>query len=411
MRTYRELCGVAEFRVLFAARCLIVGGYSFASLALGTLAYAETGSPVLTAFVMFGGPLVRLLAAPYLLSLADLWRPRTALAAGAGVNAVSMGVQAIPDLPIVVRLVLLTVPWVLTSATVGATPALVADILPEGSYVFGRATLNIATGVMQISGYGLSGVLLAVMSTSPMFLGVAFAELIVVALVLRGLRDHPPRAEGTAVARSRAVNRVLLQRSSGLRPVFLAMWVPPGLIVGCESLLVPYAGDKAGLVFAAGALGMLAGDVAMGRFVAPGRHQRWFWPAQWLLPLPWLLFVLEPGWVTACLLVAAASFGFCATLPLQERLVERTADDLRGHALGLQHLGMMGGQGVGALVGGALATALATALGSDRDAAGVAMTILAAAALLVTAALVPGLRRTGNDPTSTVVALDHGHAG
>ena len=78
MRTYRELFGIAEFRVLFTTTSLNVGAGSVGSLALGTLTYAETGSPLLSAFVMFGGPLVRLATSWFLLSLADLWRPRTA---------------------------------------------------------------------------------------------------------------------------------------------------------------------------------------------------------------------------------------------------------------------------------------------------------------------------------------------
>ena len=401
MRTYRDLFAVAEFRVLFAARSLIVGAASVSGLALATLAYAETGSPLLSAFVMFGGPLVRLAAAPLLLSLADLWRPRTALAASAGLNAVTLALQAVPGLPLGARLVLLVVPWVLLSAVAGATPALVADILPDGAFVFGRATLNIAVGVMQVIGYAAGGLLLARLSTTALFLGAAIAEMLVVVLVLRGIRDHPPRATGTVVARSRAVNRLLLG-SPVLRPVYLALWVPPGLIVGCESLLVPYGAERAGFLFAATAVGMLAGDILMGRVVAPAHRERWVGPARWLLAVPWVFFLYEPGMVTACALAAVASVGYCSRLPLQERLVQRTATDVRGHALGLEHLGMMGMQGCGALIGGAVATAL----GSDSQAAATAITVLAATSLLLTAALTPGLRRSQSGVPAQVLRLN-----
>ncbi len=400
MRTYRDLFAVAEFRVLFAARSLIVGAASVSGLALATLAYAETGAPLLSAFVMFGGPLVRLASAPLLLSLADLWRPRTALIAGAGLNAVTLALQAVPGLPLGARIVLLVVPWVLLSAVAGATPALVADILPEGGYVFGRSTLNIAVGVMQVAGYGAGGLLLARVSTTALFLGAAIAEVVVAVLVLRGIRDHPPRAVGTVVPRSRAVNRLLLG-SPVLRPVYVALWVPPGLVVGCESLLVPYGGDRAGFLFASTAVGMLAGDVLMGRYVAPERRERWVGPTRWLVAVPWAFFLYQPGIVTACALAAVASLGFSARLPLQERLIQRTALDVRGHALGLDQLGMMGMQGVGAVIGGAVATAL----GSDSHAAGTAITILAAGSLLVTAALTPGLRRSRDGVPAQILRL------
>ena len=67
MRTYRELFGIREFRVLFTTTSLNVAAGSVGSLALGTLTYQETGSPLLAAFVMFGGPLVRLATSWFLL--------------------------------------------------------------------------------------------------------------------------------------------------------------------------------------------------------------------------------------------------------------------------------------------------------------------------------------------------------
>ena len=402
MYTYRELFGVAEFRVLFAATSLTVAASSVGSLALGTLAYAETGSPLLAAFVMFGGPLVRLATSWFLLSLADLWRPRTAMVLGDVVMACSFAAQALPDLPMAVRVVLLVVPWALLSAVGGSTMALVADILPDGSFVFGRSTMNVAVGVMQIVGYGTGGLLLLAFTTSQLFVGAAVTALVVVVLVRLGLDDHAPRATGRAVERSRAANRVLLG-SPVLRPVYLALWVPNGLVVGCEALIVPYAGERAGFLFAATAIGMLTGDIVMGRFVPPEVRDRLVEPARLLLAVPWLLFALQPGLALSCLLAAVASVGYCASLPLQERLITRTAADLRGHVLGLHSLGMMAMQGVGALLAGFVATLL----GADAHAAGLAIAVMAVASVAVTLCLIPGLRRSRDGTPVLMVALDH----
>ena len=288
MRTYRELFAIPEFRVLFTTTSLNVAAGSVGSLALGTLTYAETGSPLLSAFVMFGGPLIRLTTSWFLLSLADLWRPRTAMMLAAGMMAAADALQAIPGLPMSMRLVFLIVPWILLSATGGSMIALVSDVVPEGSFVFARATINIAVGVMQIVGYGLGGLLLLAFTTSQLFLGAAAACLVALVLIRLGIRDHAPRASGKAVQRSRAVN-ALLFRSPVLRPVYLALWVPNGLVVGCEALIVPYAGKSAGFLFAATALGMLAGDVLMGRVIPPELRDRLVEPARFLLAVPWLL--------------------------------------------------------------------------------------------------------------------------
>jgi len=319
VRTYRELFGVGEFRVLFLGTCLNVAAGSMSSLALGTLTYAQTGSPLLSAFAMFGGPLVRLVASWVLLSLSDLWRPRTSLMLAAGVLGAANAVQAIPGLSWQARFVVLVLPWVLLSATGGSLMALVSEILPEGAFVFGRSTLNIAVGVMQIAGYGAAGLLLLVFSTGELFATAALIGLVTVLLVRFGLTDRAPRAAGRAVSRSRAVNRLLLG-SRVIRPVYLALWVPNGLIVGCEALFVPYGGTHAGFLYSSAAAGMLVGDVVMGRFVPPHLRDRLVEPARLLLAVPYLAFFLHPALPLACALSVVASVGYCASLPLQERL-------------------------------------------------------------------------------------------
>ena len=282
----------------------------------------------------------------------------------AGVLAAGNAMQAIPGLTWEARFVVLVLPWVLLSATGGSLMALVSEILPEGAFVFGRSTLNIAVGVMQIAGYGAAGLLLLAFDTGQLFAGAAAAGVLTVLLVRFGLEDRAPRATGTAVSRSRAVNRLVLG-SPVIRPVYLALWVPNGLVVGCEALFVPYGGDQAGFLFSSAAAGMLVGDIGMGRFVPTHLRDRLVEPARLLLAAPYLAFFLHPGLPAACALSLAASVGYCASLPLQERLLTRTAPHIRGHVLGLNSLGMTSMQGLGALVAGAVATLL----GADADAA------------------------------------------
>jgi len=84
--------------------------------------------------------------------------------------------------------------------------------------------------------------------------------------------------------------------------------------------------------------------------------------------------------------VAVASVGYSASLLLQDRLLAVTPQDTHGHALGLHTSGMLTMQAVGAALGGALGGALAQWL-PPAD----VMTLLAAASVLVTLALTPGL--------------------
>ncbi len=394
MRTYRQLFAVPEFRAVFVVQCLTIGGASIGNLALGTITYASTGSTLLTSLAIFGGPIIRLVASWFLASTSDLVRPRNALAAVAGVSVLADGLQAIPALPWGWRFVLLAFPWVVMSATGGATIALVSDVLPADAFVLGRATINIAVGVTQIAGYGVAGLLLLRVSTSELFLTAAAAGVLGLIIVRLRIGDHPPRAtDRHLVRRSHRVNSELLG-SRRLRPVFLALWVPNGLIVGCESLFIPYAGRSAGALYATTAAGMLVGDIAMGRYVSAGGRDSLIEPLRILLALPYVAFLFHPGLVTAGALGLVASIGYAASLPLQERLVTATDQGIRGQVLGLNSTGMLGMQGIGAAAAGALCQLL----GADAAAASATIGIVAVASLAVTVVLTPGLRLSRPDP-------------
>ena len=335
MRTYRELFAVAEFRAIFAAQCLANAAAAAGSLALGTVTYAATGNAVLSGLSMFGGPLIRLAASWFTSSAADLVRPRQALTAAAAVTGAADLLQAVPHMPWGGRFALLALPWIVLAATSGAMLGLVSDILPADSYVFGRATLNIAVGGMQVIGYGLGGLLLVSLTAPGLFLLAAGAAGVAVLVVVTGVADHPPRvAAQSLVRRSREVNLALLG-SPLLRPVFLAGCVPNGLVVGCESLFIPFGGHAAGYLLAATAAGMLAGDILVGR-VLPVAARTWLVePLRFLLAAPYVLFLFHPPLAAAIALGFFASAGYAASLPLQERLLAHTGADVRGQVLGL----------------------------------------------------------------------------
>lgn len=132
------------------------------------------------------------------------------------------------------------------------------------------------------------------------------------------------------------------------------------------------------MLYAFGALGMFAGDLAVGRLVPPALRRRLATPLRLLLAVPYLFFVLQPGVALSAVAVTVASVGFAASLVLQERLMSLTPDDLAGQALGLHATGMAAFQGIGALLAGTLAQLTSPAT---------AMTLMAAASVTVTLAL------------------------
>jgi len=247
--------------------------------------------------------------------------------------------------------------------------------------------LNMAVGIFQITGFAVGGVLVTALSPRGTLLAGTALYLASAAAARLGLRRRPPRAAGRpSVAQTMRTNR-LLWSSVPRRYVYLGLWVPNGLIVGCEALYVSYAPRYAGTLFAFAALGMLAGDILAGRFILPGLRDRLGPPLRLLLAAPYLIFVLHPALPLAEIAVTLASVGYSATLLLQQRLMALTPDELSGHALGLHSSGMLAMQGVGAAIAGAIAQQISPAA---------AMTVMAAASVGVTLLLAPGLRSPGS---------------
>ncbi|MDF4253856.1 MFS transporter [Streptomyces sp. WMMB303] len=383
MRTYRELFLVPEFRPLFLTSTFQVAGQTVSGLALGTLLYTATGSPLLSSLAMFGPSLAQLIGAATLLSAADRLPPRAALTGLLLAFSLGTAAQTLPGLPVAGSFALLLILGILVSLGGGVRYGLLSEILPKNGYLLGRSVLNMSNGVMQIGGYALGGLLVTVLSARGALLVGAALYLAGAVTARLGFGQRPPRAAGRPSPAETWRTNSLLWSSPARRVVYLGLWVPNGLVVGCESLFVPYAPREAGLLFACGAVGMLAGDTVVGRWLPRSWRGRPAVPMLALLAAPYLLFVLHPAVPFAAGLVMTASFGFGASLLLQERLMKRTPEELSGHALGLHSSGMLAMQGVGAALAGAVA---------ERTSPATAMALVAALSLTVTLGLARGLR-------------------
>ncbi len=373
--TYTELLAHREFRGLWASFAALVVGGSLGSLALATLVQAQTGSPLLTALSLFGPTLANVLGASTAMSLADSARPRRLLVRLQLLVALLVLAQALPIGPVAVRLGLIVLVGLLMSVAAGVRFGLVSEVVGDEHYATARSLMNVATGAMQVVGFASAAVLLTWFTPRQLFVVDAVLVAVSAAVVGRTVREHSARpSPRPSLAQTVRTNDWLL-RQRRLRPLLLCLWLPNGLVVGCEALFVPYAGDRAGVLFVAGAAGMLAGDLATGRLVSrEGRARLSPW-LRALLAAPFLVFALHPGVPLAAALVALATVGYSGTLALQEQLLRLTPVAVRGQVQGVEGAGRMSLQGVSAVLAGAVAEVLP---------AGTTMTLLAGASLLVT---------------------------
>ena len=161
--------------------------------------------------------------------------------------------------------------------------------------------------------------------------------------------------------------------------------MPNGLVAGCEALFVPYAGESAAFLFVAGALGMLVGDVLMGRILSPAQQRRAVGSLRFLLAIPFLIFLWQPATPLAAMVVGVASVGYAASLGQQELLVRLVPKDVSGQILGAESAARVTCQGLAAVLAGTLAEALPV---------GLAITLLALGSLIISLGLTPALRRS-----------------
>ncbi|MFF4661703.1 MFS transporter [Streptomyces sp. NPDC001282] len=396
MRTYRELFQVPRFRPFFAISALQVAASTVSGPALGTLVYSATDSPLLAALSMFGPSLAQVIGATALMSAADRLPPRAAMSGMALAFAAATAVLASPGLPLPGVFAIILVEGVVAAVGGGVRYGLLHEILPKDGYLLGRSVLNMCTGLAQVGGYAVGGLLVVTLSARGTLLVAACLYAAGAAVARFGLARRPPRASGRpSVGETWRVNRMLWS-SGPRRRTYLALWVPNGLVVGCESLFVPYAPGHAGLLFSFAALGMLVGDTVVGRFAAPLRRGRAATPLLLLLAAPYLVFAARPGLPLALALAALASVGFGASLLFQERLMALTPDGITGQALGLHASGMLTMQGVAAALAGSVA---------QLTSPGTAMAVMAGASLTVTLALAAAGQRdtepAGTGPTDT----------
>ncbi|MFJ1528002.1 MFS transporter [Streptomyces mirabilis] len=383
MRSYSDLFRTREFTPLFLSSALNSAASTIAGLAVGTLVYRATDSPLLSAVSMFGPQLAQVVGATTLLSAADRLAPRATMTGIALSFAVGTAVMATPGLPVWGLFLLISVLGLISSLGGGVRWGLLNEILSKDGYLLGRSVFNMANGLTQITGYATGGVLVAVLSPRTTLAGAAVLYLAAALITRFGMTRRAPRATGRpSIAQTWRTN-ALLWSSRPRRTTYLLLWIPNGLIVGCESLYVSYAPDRAGLLFAFAAFGMFVGDVTTGRFVPPAVRGRLGIPFLLLLATPYLLFALRPGAAVAAGAVALASVGFGASLIQQERLMALTPDELSGHALGLHSSGMLTMQGVSAALAGSVA---------QLTSPGTAMTVMAVTSIAATL-LIPGSRQ------------------
>ncbi|SEE55384.1 Predicted arabinose efflux permease, MFS family [Streptomyces sp. Ag109_O5-10] len=357
---YGRVLAVPEFRAVFAAHVLSMLGVIVSEIALSVLVYDLTGSPLLSALTFALGFLPYLVGGTLLAPVADRFPARRVLVVCDLVCAGCVVVMAVPGTGIGVLLGLRCALAVVSPVFAGTRMATLSDILGGGDlFVLGRSLLRIVAQSALLVGYGLGGLLLAVLTPRHALL-ITVGTFLASAVLLRlGTRRRPARAQ----ARERGGTRQLLA-DRRIRLLLLLFWVPAMFAVVPEALAAPYAdalgsgSPGLGLLMCALPVGTVAGELYAGARLGPAARERIALPLVCLTLLPYLGYALHPSLAFSLLLLLASGAGSAYTLGLDQWFVRAVPEELRGRAMTVLSAGLMTLQGVGMTLAGLAAEAV-----------------------------------------------------
>jgi predicted MFS family arabinose efflux permease len=365
---FREVLGIAEFRVLLVAQSQSRIGDQLARVALALLVYDKTSSAALTTLVYALTYLPPLLSAPWLTGLADRYPRRTVMVATDLVRAALVALMAIPGMPlpaVAVLLVAMTCPQPLFS---GARNATLPAILDGDRFPVGMSIVTTTDYLAQIAGFTSGGVLVAFLGGPHVALGVDAATYLASAgLLRRGIGPHRPAgSQGTHPASRFALAAVgVLFGDRRLAGLVGLVWLC-GFYMAPIALAAPYAHEigagKAvvGVLMAADLPGAVLGGLLVAR-MPPAARSRLMVPLAIITGLPLLATATAPG-VLPTVLLWAASGALSGYMVLAQVAATRAVPDhLRARTIGVAAAGLQTAQGLGVLLAGTLAEATSPA--------------------------------------------------
>lgn len=376
-------------------------GDQLAKVALAILVFDRTGSPLLTGATYALTYLPYLIAGPLLAPLGDRYRRREVIVVADVIRALLIGAMVVPGVPLWALFALVFAAGLARPPFEAARTAMLPDLLPGDKFVMGSAITQTTHQIAQVMGFAVGGAIVTTIGTKEA-LAIDAATFALSALLFRiGIRDRPaPGGE-----HRQKMGRQILR---GARVVFgdprlrslIGIAMLAGFYVVPEALAVPYVEDQlglgptyAGVMLAAGPLGVALGALILSRFFRPSVRVRLMGPLAVGGLLVLIPFWFTPGFAVSCVLVFVSGLALGHNLAANQAFIKIVPNRARGQGLGLAQTMLSLVQGIGTAGGGAVAVALTTP--STISLAG---TLGAAVAVLLWLAWMEAVRVHGTEP-------------
>ncbi len=369
--TYGEVIAIGEFRALWLGQGMSLLGDQLAQVALAVLVYNRTHSALATAAVYALTYLPPIVGGPLLAGLADRYPRRRVMLACDLLRAGLVAAMAVPGMAFPALCALVFCVVLLSAPFSAARAALLPEVLEGDRYVAGSALQNVTNQAVQMLGFAAGGAVIAGLGPyralaldAATFLGSAL-------IIVAGVRERaaPARADGNRLSMwtmTRAGARLVFG-DRRLRALVLFAWLC-GFYVLPEGIAVPYAAKLddgtlslpliTGLLMAAMPTGTTVGAFLFSRFVTPSiRLRAMGWMAM-LTCAPLIMCAMRPPLPIVLFLWFISGIGGAYQLAANAAFVQCVPAERRGQAFGLVQSGLLAAQGIGILIGGAVAQKL-----------------------------------------------------
>jgi MFS family permease len=360
---YRDVFAVSEFRALWAAQVLSVGGDQLARVALTVLVYAHTGSALLAAVAYAASIAPQFLGGLLLSGLADRWPRRNVMIVCDLGRAPLAALMAVPGMPTGALIGLLCAVTALGAPFGSARAAIVPEVLGD-AFPVGTAITMTTNQAAQVAGFVAGGALVGLFGARTAIVIDAGTFLASAAIVALGVRRRPAPAAKRGAVKDRegllATARFLLGQRAVRVPLLLGLLSAAYNVP--EAIAVPLARAAGGGpvaasgVMAAPALGAALGVTALTMVIGPDLRQRMTVPLAFGACAILTATALRPG--LAGILVILLASGLCDAYQVgaNAAFVAAVPDERRGQAFGLAIAGMQLGQGAAMVLAGAVAS-------------------------------------------------------
>jgi MFS family permease len=381
MAGFADVLRVREFRALWLAEGLSVGGDQVARVALALVVFARTNSAALTALTYALTFVPAVLGGVLLSGLADRYPRRAVIVATDVVRGLLAAAMAVPGLPLWLLWGLVGVLTLASAPFKAAQLALLPDVLPGPLFQAGMGLRQITIQAVQVAGFGAGGVLVTATGPVLALLVNAATFLTSAAVVLAYVRPRPA---------ARAAKTAGPPAKTG--PVLVAVYAFAALIgflVVPEGLAAPYAASAGigsagvGILMAADPVGSVLGGWWAARTASrPREAPRSVAVPASLAGLPLLVCPLLPGpWWAAGFWALSGGLSTVYLIRLQAAVADLVPDARRGTVMGRLSTCLYSSQGVAIVGAGVLAEQVGPATAVAVSGALATLTALSAAAV------------------------------